>query len=875
MESLLKIGLIATESALGLLVECLQVGDESGAALSEHVRWLLCRPEEPDALSVLAAADAIIVGAALRGERDLAAINNTVRTLQRTGRKILAIAVWGRQAHVLAPQLNRPGVLLPEPENCEHPPGAALRACVREAIIQAQYSSGQPPRSAAALPTSRLTSSANPRNAGRSIGGRQVRDLSRLRQPGTASLRNVAIPPRPDDESAEMTGAAESEAEGHNLQPSPSTVEARSSLEQFNDESAEAEEPEAQSDGAQAEALEFVITGETAPSEIEDLHHEFARTGAELRRQMAESETEKERLTERLLGSEAARRMAEEQVRELRTEVMRLTSQLSTLEQQKRRFPSENDVSSDPGEAALQAAQLQILQLEDQLKAAEECARFAEARTEDFFQRFARERRRATDLARELNTARERIACLMSGPAQDRDSSAGPFREQISQLEQTRDALTSERDRALAERDEACARLAALEAGQAPADEQTDSFKRLQRQFRALESIRDEITADRDRLREELAQEQRHYSELEEENRKLAEENQKLLGELQTAIIRLTEIETAPAATDSVATDAEIQSFIASETAAPALALTAEGCDPEAMCVADLALIERIGSAVQQLIADGEGFDGLPFSRRMSEGISYEALLRLSQELHRNVKSVMKFTERLLLREGSVSEERQKRLLILRRVIHELLHSIETVEAWARLKVEPAEVTLVPVNLMEVTSELVTLLEPLIADRRISVSVSIPPEAWQLRTDDVRLRRILTSLLTNAARFTHSGRISIEARAVDLQVIIAVTDTGSGMDQAVQARIFEPFERFGNKPGAGLGLPLARQLAALIGGRIEVRSRPGKGSIFALIIPRSPVDDPAAPAPNHPAILPEPSGAASEATDEDILLPGD
>ncbi|HWQ32931.1 MAG TPA: ATP-binding protein [Blastocatellia bacterium] len=813
MESLLKIGLIATESALGLLVECLQVSDESGAALSEHVRWLLCRPEEPDALSVLAAADAIIVGAALRGERDVAAVNNTVRTLQRTGRKILAIAVWGRQAHALAPQLNRPGVLLPEPENCDHPPGAALRACVREAIIQAQYSSGQQTRSAAALPTSRLTPSANPRNAGRSIGGRQVRDLSRLRQPGTASLRNMAIPARPDDETAEITGSAESADEGHNLQPLPPTIEARSPLEQFNgvnDESAE---------------------------------------------------------------SEAARSVAEEQVRELRTEVMRLTSQLSTLEQQKRRFPSENDVSSDPGEAALQAAQLQILQLEDQLKAAEECARFAEARTEDFFQRFARERRRATDLARELNAARERIACLTSGPAQDRDSSAGLLREQISQLEQTRDVLTSERDRALAERDEACARLAALEAGQAQADEQTDSFKRMQRQFRALESIRDEITAERDRLRDELAQEQRRYSELEEENRKLAEENQKLLGELQTATLRLTEIETAPAATDRVATDAE--SFIASETAAPALALTAEGCDSEAMCAADLALIERIGSAVQQLIADGAGFDRLPFSGRMSEGISCEALLRLTQELHRNVKSVMKFTERLLLRERGVSEERQKRLLILRRVIHELLHSIETVEAWARLKVEPAEVTLGPVNLMEVTSELVTLLEPLIADRRISVSVSIPPEALQLRTDGVRLRRILTSLLTNAARFTHSGRISIEARAVDHQIIIAVTDTGGGMDQAVQARIFEPFERFGNKPGAGLGLPLARQLAALIGSRIEVRSRPGKGSIFALIIPRSPAGDPAASAPSHPATLPETSGAVSKAAAEDILLPDD
>jgi signal transduction histidine kinase len=224
-----------------------------------------------------------------------------------------------------------------------------------------------------------------------------------------------------------------------------------------------------------------------------------------------------------------------------------------------------------------------------------------------------------------------------------------------------------------------------------------------------------------------------------------------------------------------------------------------------------------------------------------------------------------------------VSDERQKRLLILRRVIHELLHGIETVEAWARLKVEPPELTFTSVNLMEVTSELVTLLEPLIADRRISVSVSIPPEAWQLRTDGFRLRRILTSLLTNAARFTHSGRISIEARAVDNRVVIAVTDTGSGMEQAAQARIFEPFERLGNKPGAGLGLPLARQLAALISGRLEVRSRPGKGSIFALIIPRSPAGEvaTAASALDRPGTLPEPSWAASETVGDVRLLPGD
>jgi signal transduction histidine kinase len=781
MESLLQIGLIATESASGPLAACLQAGegkDTAEAALFGQVRWLLCRPEEPGALNQLNSADAVIIGAVLRGEREVAALNSTIRAVQRAGRRILAVAVWGRQAHALAAQLNWPGALLPETGNSDQPPAAALRARVCEALRQANNKTDkQHPQPSGA--TTRLAS-ANTRTS-RNVGGRQVRDLSHLRQPGTTSLRTAAVPAR--------TEAA----------PEP---------------------PATFTESVPEETL-----SEAVGTEVQSAN---ATTGFQVSVEGNSFQAEMDALDD--------------------AEVIQLSPKPGAFDQKNLqplpdRIEVENDVRLPVFDS--QTAQARIAQLEEQLKAAEERAQFAESKSEDFFQRFARERRHAAELARDLKVASERVTELTRA-LEAKGPSADLLREEISKLEQLSKVVIGERDRALRERDDARLEISRLEACltqtgvQEPAADQSPAFIRLQRQFHALESVREELAFDCERLQAELEQERALYGELETENRLLAEAKEKLQSDFQSATERLRELDSGLVEMSALAQPALPEFAVIDQPAAPKLMTQAEDFNPESMAEADLALIRRMDSVLQRLLITQDSIELLsPFGGRAASGISYETLRRLAQELYQNVKSVVEFIERLLIRENTATEQRQNMLRIMRRVVHELLRSVGTVADYSQLQTEPPTLMITPVSLAEISSDLITLAEPLIAEKRLSLSINIPPEAGQLQTDGAKLRQILASLLINATKFTPAGRISIEARAAGAQVIIGIRDTGVGIEEADQARIFDPFERIGRKTGAGLGLSVARQLAELIKGRIEVRSQPGKGSIFALILPRS------------------------------------
>ena len=112
---------------------------------------------------------------------------------------------------------------------------------------------------------------------------------------------------------------------------------------------------------------------------------------------------------------------------------------------------------------------------------------------------------------------------------------------------------------------------------------------------------------------------------------------------------------------------------------------------------------------------------------------------------------------------------------------------------------------------------------------------------WVL-TDGLRLRQIVLNLLGNAVKFTEAGHIRITYRVTPAETRVVVADSGIGISPARLEAIFQPFtqgepetaQRFG---GTGLGLSISRQLAALLGGQIEVESAPGKGSRFTLVLP--------------------------------------
>lgn len=133
-------------------------------------------------------------------------------------------------------------------------------------------------------------------------------------------------------------------------------------------------------------------------------------------------------------------------------------------------------------------------------------------------------------------------------------------------------------------------------------------------------------------------------------------------------------------------------------------------------------------------------------------------------------------------------------------------------------------------------------LLPVANEKRQSLTLDIPPSVPMVKTDRQRLEQILLNLLTNAIKFTgEGGRIQLRLIRKEAELVVEVEDSGPGITEEEQARIFTPYYRIEADrqrfSGLGLGLTLSKQLVELHGGRIWVESEFGKGSTFAFSLP--------------------------------------
>jgi signal transduction histidine kinase len=144
----------------------------------------------------------------------------------------------------------------------------------------------------------------------------------------------------------------------------------------------------------------------------------------------------------------------------------------------------------------------------------------------------------------------------------------------------------------------------------------------------------------------------------------------------------------------------------------------------------------------------------------------------------------------------------------------------------------------------DLVSEVKSELEPIIMRTKLTVTLQIPKDLGPFSSDRQKVKQIILNLLSNALKFTHHGGVTIAARRNKRErtLALSVTDTGIGIANADQERIFEDFRQLDNSPtraygGTGLGLSICRRLAQMLGGRISVQSHPGKGSTFTLTLP--------------------------------------
>jgi signal transduction histidine kinase len=196
---------------------------------------------------------------------------------------------------------------------------------------------------------------------------------------------------------------------------------------------------------------------------------------------------------------------------------------------------------------------------------------------------------------------------------------------------------------------------------------------------------------------------------------------------------------------------------------------------------------------------------------------------------------------------GPVTPEQAETLGRVQRSQRVLQSLINDVLNFARLEAGRIEYEIQSVDVREVVTSVVQMVEPQLVTRGIAFTMEIP-ESLRVSADSDKLRQIFLNLLSNALKFTDvGGRISIDAprRAglPDEVVYLRMSDTGLGIPRDKQEEIFDPFVQLqrsapGEPHGIGLGLAISRDLARGMKGDIRVRSFEGLGSAFTITLPR-------------------------------------
>lgn len=230
-------------------------------------------------------------------------------------------------------------------------------------------------------------------------------------------------------------------------------------------------------------------------------------------------------------------------------------------------------------------------------------------------------------------------------------------------------------------------------------------------------------------------------------------------------------------------------------------------------------------------------------------------LASMSHELRTPLNAIIGFTGTLLMKlPGPLTEAQQGQLETIQSSARHLLSLINDLLDLARIGSGKVELTLEPILLQEVVTQVAASLRPLAESKHLRLEVEAPQAPLELRSDRRALRQILINLANNAIKFTESGTVRLRLTSEnghpgESRALISISDTGVGIRTEDQAKLFQAFERVAasgdrKKEGTGLGLHLSAKLADLLGGSIRVASQPGKGSTFTLVLPAGELHDP-------------------------------
>lgn len=231
---------------------------------------------------------------------------------------------------------------------------------------------------------------------------------------------------------------------------------------------------------------------------------------------------------------------------------------------------------------------------------------------------------------------------------------------------------------------------------------------------------------------------------------------------------------------------------------------------------------------------------------RHADEMKSRFLSNMSHEFRTPLSSIRALAKLLLDgTDGELSSEQETQVLLIMKGALSLSELVDDLLDLAKIEAGKIDVHCQEFNVVEMFGALRGMLRPLLVSEAVTLNFQDPADDLILFSDEAKLSQILRNFISNALKFTERGRIDVTAIETDGDNIkFEVRDTGIGIDSKDIGVIFEEFGQIESKlqrnvKGTGLGLPLCKKLATLLGGDVSVISIPKLGSTFTLTIPKT------------------------------------
>lgn len=251
---------------------------------------------------------------------------------------------------------------------------------------------------------------------------------------------------------------------------------------------------------------------------------------------------------------------------------------------------------------------------------------------------------------------------------------------------------------------------------------------------------------------------------------------------------------------------------------------------------------------VRRIYRNTENLERVNRELEQANQIKERFLANMSHEIRTPMNSIIGFTE--LLEESELDTEQQEWVSVIQHNGKQLIHLINQILSFSRLEADKMELCLREVDLRTLMSQVYHSFKHLAEKKGLEFDLQIDPLAPVLvHTDPDALVQCLNNLLSNALKFTESGRVALRVRFQENtvqkdsgQLILVVSDTGRGIPESRQIDIFEAFSQVEGSDsyqfqGTGLGLSITKSIMNLMQGTITLVSKPGEGSDFTLTFP--------------------------------------